>query len=172
MESRHSSIPLNRLLKKELLGNINTFLSDIKNNTYTFDISESDRQLVESNILSYQKDFLSSIKTQLSQYIGKDQKQTGNMNFSVRSSEADIAFEIESYKTVISKDGKNLEMTMRFNVSVKENKTGETSKIMIDGSMIILGEDIYISLKDYSLTPPKDIILDIEMMESVLSEIK
>ena len=172
VESRHSSIPLNRLLKKELLGNINTFLSEIKNNAYTFDISESDRKEVESTILNYQKDFFSSFKTQIAQYLGKDQKQTGNMNFSIHSSETDVVFQIESYNIVASKDGKNLEMSMRFNVTVKENKTNEVSKIMIDGSIIILGEDIYISLKDYSITPPKETMVDLEMMESVLSEIK
>lgn len=172
VESRHSSIPLNRLLKKELLGNINIFLWEIKNNAYTFDISDSDRQQVESSVLAYQKDFLSSFKAQMSQYIETDQKQTGNMSFSLRSSEVDVGLQIESYKMVVSKDGKSLEMNMKFNVFVKENKTNETSKIMIDGSMIILGEDIYISLKDYSLTPPKDIMVDVEMIEEVLSALK
>ena len=85
----------NLLLKKEMILELESFISKIKNKNYTFDITNTERETLESLIIGYQKDFLAPIKLEMEKYMSNDVRESGDMKFSIKSGEYDITVHLD-----------------------------------------------------------------------------
>ena len=155
--------------RREVAESANSYLSDIKNGSYTFDISDDEKSTVEAVVLSYQKDMTAAIRRLIDQQRNNDTKESGDMHFTISSSDLNLAVNIDRYHVIQSSDMENIEMSIRMNIRVT-SKEGDLNA-MIDGKVMILGNDFYITLQDYSLTTTMD-GSDITNFRKILDTIK
>ncbi len=170
-QKRNNSLE-NRLLKSEIITNATNFITDLKNKSYTFDISTVERDNIENLVLSYQKEFVTNIRENIQAYARKDKKESGDMHFIVRSNEMDVTVNISPYKRITSNDYKNIEIDTKITINVTQKKLNDRFEIMVDGSIKLIDHDIYVSLRDYNILPPKSQQVDISSYIETIKEIK
>jgi hypothetical protein len=139
-----------KLFREDISRSAMDFLSDIKSGSYTFDITDADRKNVESTILWYQKDFVKTLRNSIEQIKNHDTRQTGDLHFIVRSKDMNIDLNIDPYRIVQTKDNKNIELDARITLQISE-WTSDELRVSVDGNILIIWEDLYITLRDYSL---------------------
>lgn len=155
--------------KKEVSENAAQYLNDILNGTYVFDISATDRARVEDVVLSYQKDMTQVVRTYIEQYKNSDKKETGDIHFTLQSSDANITVDVDRYRVVQSQDLKNMEVDLRMSVRIT-GKDG-TLSATLDANVMIVDSSLYFTLKDYSFSTTLEEV-EIEQVEKVLRAIK
>lgn len=162
----------NKLLKSEIITNATNFITDLKNKSYTFDIPTVERDNIENFILSYQKEFVIKVREYIQNYATIDQKGSGDMHFTLRSNETDVTISINPYKITSSSNDKNIEIDAKITINVIQKKLNDRFEIMIDGSVKLIDHDIYISLRDYAIIPPKSQQVNISSYIETIKEMK
>jgi hypothetical protein len=143
-----------RSYKQEVSESVSRYLSDLQSGAYTFDISTADRTQVEELVLSYQKDMTQVLRTYLEQYQNSDSKETGNMHFTLRSTDASLDIDIDQYRVVQSQDMQNMEIDIRMSVRVTSEEG--TLSLTLVGNMMLVNNSLYFTLRDYSLSTTID----------------
>jgi len=141
--------------RKEVGLDAKTFINDLKSGKYSFTITDAERSTVESTVLSYQKDLVKVMKNAIDRAKNNDMKETGDMHFTLRSSKVNINLDVNPYRVVQSRDLKNIEIDMRINMSASGSQIGLQNPITasIDGNIMIIGDDLFVHLRDYSIQP-------------------
>jgi len=158
-----------RSYKQEVSESVSRYLSDLQSGAYTFDISTADRTQVEELVLSYQKDMTQVLRTYLEQYQNSDSKETGNMHFTLRSTDASLDIDIDQYRVVQSQDMQNMEIDIHMSVRVTSEEG--TLSLTLVGNMMLVNNSLYFTLRDYSLSTTIDDQM-IEEWKKILNTIK
>lgn len=140
--------------RREVAESAQAYLSDIMNGSYSFDITDDEKAQVEGMVLSYQKDMTATLRKLIEQQRANDTKESGDMHLTISSSDSSIAVNIDRYHVIQSTNMENVEMSMRMSVRMSGEDGNLTA--MIDGKVMVLGDDLYITLQDYSLTTTMD----------------
>lgn len=136
--------------KKEVWESASRYISNLQNGVYVFDITPTDRTMVENLVLSYQKDMTRAVRTYIEQYKNSDKKEIGDMHFTLRSTNTSVDIDIGQYRVVQSQDMRNMEIDIRMSIRVT-GKDGNLSATL-EGNMMIVDNALYLTLRDYSLS--------------------
>jgi hypothetical protein len=150
--------------KKEVGTSAALFLSDLSTGKYQFTISDSERTTVESTVLSYQQDLVRVAKYYIERAKNNDMRETGDMHFTLRSQKADVTINVDTYRIVQSRDKRNMEVDMRISMQASGSQIGGQISGSIDGNITIIGSDLYMTLRNYTLSTT--------VMDSELAEIR
>jgi hypothetical protein len=161
-----------KLLKKEIITNATNFIADIKNKLYTFDISNSERDAIEKLVLSYQTELVAKIRYNIANYTKKDKKGSGDTHFTIKSNEIDVTIHVNPYKITTTQEDKNIEIDTKITITVIQKKIDDRFEIMLDGFIKVIDQDIYISLRDYNIVPPKTQEKNITQYIELIKEIR
>jgi len=172
VNKKHENRIANLLLKKEMMLELESFISKIKNKNYTFDITSTEREKLESLVIGYQKDFLAPIKLEMEKYMSNDVRESGDMKFSVKSKDYDFTIQFDQIKAAVSKNTKNMIFETRLSINATEHATKNIYKIVLDGNITVIGQDVYISLKNYELKLPNAYLIDIDGIKDTLEKLK
>lgn len=108
--------------RTEISAEITHIIESIQKNTIVFSVSDSLRKSVEKDVISYQKSFADAIKVSIQNSLLSDMRETGDMHFTLKSKQANVAIDINPYKVVLSKDRKNIEIDTKIIASVDAGK--------------------------------------------------
>lgn len=135
-----------------------------------FSIPAQETVSVESDMIDFQKILTASMRKALDNYDSSDFKETGKMNISTEGSFGKVDISVEKYTKILSLLTRSQEADMtakakfiinmpgsyKYNeISKKlEKSKGETvsGDLSIDGSMKMIDQDLYLTLRDYSLS--------------------
>jgi hypothetical protein len=148
--------------KKEVGASAALFLSDLKAGKYQFTITDTERATVESTVLSYQQDLVRVAKYYIERTKNNDMRETGDMHFTLRSQKADVTINVDTYRIVQSRDKRNMEVDMRMSIQASGSQIGGQISGSIDGNITIIGSDLYMTLRNYTVTTT---IMDDELSE-------
>jgi hypothetical protein len=137
--------------KKEVGASAALFLSDLKAGKYQFTITDTERATVESTVLSYQQDLVRVAKYYIERAKNNDLRETGDMHFTLRSQKADVTINVDTYRIVQSRDNRNMEVDMRISMQASGSQIGGQISGSIDGNITIIGSDLYMTLRNYTL---------------------
>lgn len=172
IQKQKNTSETSKLLKKEIIANATNFIADIKNNIYTYTISSSERKTIEDTILGYQKEIVTIARKYLKEAIQSDIKETGNIHFTLRSNDVDVTLHMSPYRVISSNKNSDLEIDTKITINVTEKKLNDRFEITLDGFVKLVDQDLYISLRDYSIIPPKNELIDISSYNELIKEIR
>ncbi len=148
--------------KKEVGKSAALFLSDLSAGKYQFTIDDSERATVESTVLSYQQDLVRVAKYYIERAKNNDMRETGDMHFTLKSNKDNVSVNIDTYRIVQSRDMKNMEVDIRISMQASGSQIGGQISGSIDGNVTIIESDLYITLRNYTLSST---IMDSEFAE-------
>jgi hypothetical protein len=137
--------------KKEVGASATLFISDLSAGKYQFTISDTERATVESTVLSYQQDLVRVAKYYIERAKNNDIRETGDMHFTLRSTKMNISINVDPYRIVQSRDKKNMEVDVRITMNASGSEVWEEMSASIEGNITIIGSDLYVRLRDYSI---------------------
>ncbi len=74
----------------------------------------------------------------------------------MRSGDIDLDIDVDTYKVSVSHDYEHMEFDTRVRVSAREKTIPDSFSVMVDGNIKIIKNDLYVTLRDYSITLPKE----------------
>lgn len=162
----------NRTYRAEIIAYAENIFADIKSGKYTWNITSAERKLSEDFVLSFQKDFAKAIQDELDRQYQKWGKISGDMHFTMRSGDIDLDIDVDTYKVSVSHDYEHMEFDTRVRVSAREKTIPDSFSVMVDGNIKIIKNDLYVTLRDYSITLPKVWEEDTEEYSRILKELR
>lgn len=84
------------------------------------------------------------------------------MNFTLNSPEGDVSMRLISYRITTIEDLKKIEIDGKIDITINKKGDKDPMHIILDGNIKLLDQDLYISLRDYSVTGMIDGLYDID----------
>lgn len=156
--------------REEIWNDIKNIITNLKNNIYSFDIPDSVRTSIEWDVLSYQKTFVDAIKKYTVDRLLTGVREIWTMHFTYKSQNNNMDIQVDPYKITVSQDRKNIELDTKITILATSSGT-EIVNIMLDGNMVMIWDDFYITLRNYDIKISKNLAY-LGVYEDTLKELK
>lgn len=141
--------------RKEVWKDATSFINSLKNQEYTYDISEDKKKEVELTILSYQKEWVSTIREYINKVRMHDTREIGNMNAIFNSHDMRVEFGLTPYTITQTRDMKNIQITGGISLNMSWSKIdGGSVKLSMSGTILLKNQDLYVTLDGATIESP------------------
>ncbi len=150
--------------KNDIQNEAQIFIQNVKKGAFSFSIPSDEKTRVESDILSFQKSLISSVRASIEKQLDTDVKLFSTMNMSVENKEWRLGISIDPYNILVAQGGKSLELDMKISASgsMMSDLDGKvmSGSAMIDMNLKIIENDLYITLNNYTMNLPRSLTDD------------
>jgi len=119
-------------------------------------ISDTEKQSIEKDILSYQQELVSYIRSEIEKAGKNDTKISSAHSMTVRAPNGSLDVTLTPYNIIVSKDQKNIELDFKLAASGSMREEGVTlsGSVMIDGNVKIIDRQVYFLIREVHWNPP------------------
>ena len=138
--------------KKEFSKKIHAFITSLQNGSYTGSLSDSERENAEKTVLSYQKDMTEKVREWMKLLRENDIRESGFSHVFISNKDATLKMSLENYRVTQTRDMEKIEIDGTVLISMTGSQFGGDTSISIEGNVLLVKNDLYISLRKYSFT--------------------